>query len=234
MPFHGNKILTTDEAFEKLSDIDNSVIISGTINESSDEEKALIKSFFSVNDTKLERTFDIYFHWFNIVHELCHIVMNNNGFQSEDLIEVETMANQIAAAFWRTFGDPAMYQELQSIVTRALENIDNPIPSGTSFTDFYNDYISMPDDTMSIYAFFQFTLVSDALSSTQTLNNILISYGLKANAEVSSNAMKHMSEKTDPQEIIDTAISIFSEMGFTLPRVTILYCDNPNVQCAPK
>lgn len=226
-----NTIYTPQEAFDKLSEIEGSVIITGVIEAASDTEKALMQPMFGVGDT-LSSSFKLYFHWFNIVHELSHIITAKNGIPNNDLLTTEWMVNKIATAFWRTFGDDDVYQRLVEVVKKARQSIPNPVPGNTNFEEFYANYSDMEDDTMLLYAYFQFTLVDRALSLTNDIYSVLEEYGLKTR-EIACDLTQY-DHNSGAQEVVDAAISAFRDMGIEVPDVTVIFCSNPNVHCAPK
>ncbi|MCL2406875.1 MAG: hypothetical protein FWC95_02985 [Defluviitaleaceae bacterium] len=225
-------IYTPDEAFAKMESIDGSVIITGVFNEANESDKAMMATFLNTDAEKAEEVFNLYFHWYNIVHELCHIVAMHNNIHPTELVPVEWMVNRMAAAFWRTFGNRAVYGELREAVAKAKAGLPNPVPENMGFEDFYVDYHNMDDSTMQLYAYFQFSLVDRALKETESIYDVLDEYGLKP-TKVNADISRYI-PGSDPQEIIDSAIQIYRDMGVGVPSVQVLFCDNPNVHCAPK
>jgi len=227
-------IYTPDEAFGKLDSIDGSVIISGVLEEASSADKAFFLELFNVNENELTKTFSRYFHWFNIIHELCHIIAIKNGVICDDLLATEWMVNRIASAFWRSFGNHDVYKKQLSAVKKAKDNMKNPIPDGISFEDFYSRYSEMPDETMSLYAYFQFTLVERALMLNESIYDVLDEYGLNVLHNDIQETLSQCNQDSDPQQIVNSACEVFRKMGLNIPSVAVIYCNNPNVQCAPK
>jgi len=187
-----------------------------------------------VNQNQVDECFNLYFHWFNIIHELSHILASNNGVpRRNNLVEKETMVNRIAASFLREFGDIDSYKRLQLIVDNAQEQLESPIPVSASFDEYFSDYKGEDDRDMAKYAFLQLTLARKALHSTEGIYDVLSHYRITNVRKVEKN--KTCSVKNiDAQHTIDEASAILGEMWLIVPKVTVIYCNNPLIHCAPK
>ena len=72
-------------------------IISGRYELGTEEQKAGYRQLFGEED--IQHKFDLYFHWYNIVHELGHCLLEDWGIEMPNVQE-EMYVNEFAVAYW--------------------------------------------------------------------------------------------------------------------------------------
>jgi hypothetical protein len=230
-----SKVYTSEEALSVRNSIEGAVIITGIIEGADEKSRQNIQSMFGVSESEVNECFNLYFHWFNVIHELSHIMASNNGVQDiNDIVRKETMVNRIAASFLREFGDIELYKRLQLVVDNAQKQLESPIPVGVSFDEYFSKYTAKSDRDMSQYAFFQITIVENLLDSTESIYEVLNQHGIIINKIPENSKLRSINKNIGTQQIIDEASAIFIEMGLVVPKVTVIFCDNPLIHCAPR
>ena len=83
-------------------------IISGQYELGTEEQQAGYKMLFG--EDNIQYKFDLYFHWYNIVHELGHCVLDVQNISMSNVQE-EMFANEFAVAYWKYIGEEARIKE---------------------------------------------------------------------------------------------------------------------------
>ncbi len=176
--------------------------------------------------------FDLYFHWYNIIHELGHCFAGESNIYQDSNIDQEMFVNEFAVGYYTYVGETQRLNELKKMVQEILDRMPSPIPEGETFLDFYKR-IWNTDALMQvmIYGYFQFRSVSEALRKQRSFEDIAVELGykihpsdiLKCNEELSSaNAEKYL----------NTALENMKNIGMKIPQVRLELADDPGIQCA--
>ncbi len=177
-------------------------------------------------------SFDLYFHWYNIIHELGHCFAGQSNIYQDSNIDQEMFVNEFAIGYYTYVGETQRLNELKALIQGIIDRMPSPVPAGETFLDFYKR-IWNTDALMQvmIYGYFQFRSVLEAFKKQRSFEDIATELGvkirpsdiLKCNAELSSaNAGKYL----------DTALENMKEFGFDIPRVRLELMDDPGIQCA--
>lgn len=71
----------------------------------------------------IQEKFDLYFHWFNIVHEIGHIIVDIEKIDM-DKVDEEFFVNCFAVAYWRNVDMKILiYQDLSHMVKILIQKI---------------------------------------------------------------------------------------------------------------
>jgi len=163
-----------------LYDGDLAIIVNGMYGRGSLEENEMIHSLLGGADAR--RRFELYFQWYNTVHELGHLITFHNGtyipsntdssMEMRHMVEEEILVNSFAVAFWMHSGEIEKIEALEEVVEYVLSNITPPVENMPA-TDFMREVVDGERDapfTFEVYGWFQFSLVRDILRERDSLD----------------------------------------------------------------
>ena len=169
------------------------VILSGRYETGNEEQQQGYKALFGEED--INRFFDLYFHWYNVIHEMGHCLVEKQGAVMSR-VEEEMYVNSFAVAYYRFTGDTSRLRSLQERLTMILARFPAPMPDGESFTEFYERIWNTEQiNNVMIYGYFQLRSVLEALENDAELKDVLKKIGIntkdpeskeKCTAEISS------------------------------------------------
>ena len=177
----------------------------------------------------------LYFQWYNIIHEVGHIVRWHNGMMADYSVAgayEERAANDFAVAYWKRFGDRAVLKVLLDKVESILAKLDSPVPPGVEWFDHFIRHFWDSQKAVRTYAYFQFSLVREAFYSSERLEEVLRRFGFKVLKECETKTLRYR-EGSSPQHIVDDCRRILDEMGIPSPDIDVTVVDNPMIQAAP-
>ena len=95
-------------------------IISGQYELDTEDQQAGYKMLFG--EDNIQYKFDLYFHWYNIVHELGHCVVDAQKINMSKVQE-EMFVNEFAVAYWKYIGAESQIKELAEIMGISHQNV---------------------------------------------------------------------------------------------------------------
>ena len=95
-------------------------IISGQYELDTEDQQAGYKMLFG--EDNIQYKFDLYFHWYNIVHELGHCVVDAQKINMSKVKE-EMFVNEFAVAYWKYIGAESQIKELAEIMGISHQNV---------------------------------------------------------------------------------------------------------------
>ena len=213
------------------------VIITGRYGQGTPEENEMVTSVFGEENS--QEWFDVYFNWYNTVHEVGHLVSflvgNEFNFNREnpDLLTEEQFANAFAVAFWAHFGDEEILNTLKALVPYVAQNFDRPIAQDEDLADFVRLMEAGEiEGNFNNYGWFQFNIVNEALNEMRDLESLLADSGLTFPEGLPERTITFASiGESDIPDILTTVFTILSELGIEMPANTHIYhllSDDPN------
>lgn len=176
----------------------------------------------------------IYFQWYNIIHEFCHILkFHQYGIQvdwSKEGASEEQAVNDFAVAYWKKFGESSKLEFIMNEINGILKRIPNPVPKGEEFLHYFNTHFGEETSSVELYGFLQFTCVKRAFDSSETLSEVLNRFGIKNN-DICEKKLIY-TDGYHPQIIVDDCCKILNEMGVKTPKVEVVLVDDPLTQRA--
>ena len=150
--------------------------MSGKFETGSEEQK--MGYAMLLGQENIQYKFDLYFHWYNLVHEMGHCVVEACGKQLSPLME-EMFVNEFAVGYYRLIRDDERLGELQAMLQAAVDNMPSPVPEGESFEEYYSR-IWGTEELMSVmvYGYLQLNSVLLALKKDKPFGEILAELGL--------------------------------------------------------
>lgn len=204
-------------------------IVTGQYQAASTEQKEMIQQLFREN---AEYKYEIYFHWYNVIHELGHGVMMFNSSPRPHPAEEEQLVNDFATAYWRRFGEQEKMSELCALVEQTIPKFTVPAQR----TDTYMDYARKnwgQDELADFnnYGWFQFSSVQNAISGNQSLEqaiNHMISVQLPSR---SRELFVYDVNEQMAFRVVEDAVSILTDYGIILPQdIKVVFGDDLNCQ----
>ena len=233
-----NEIL--EAMWEENPDDIAAVMVNGLYNQGTDEQNEMIHSFLGGEDAR-ER-FELYFQWYNTIHELGHLITVHNGtYDGNDfenmrhMIEEELLVNSFAVAFWMYHGEEGKIEALEEMVDYVLSHITPPVDD-MSHLDFMR--AAVDEDRMAEvftfekYGWFQFSMVRDILRERDSLDlSALLTEMIGEEIQVQpQQTLVYPTLGIDvAPEIVADAVSILREWGVDIPDVYMAFDTDPNV-----
>lgn len=180
----------------------------------------------------IQYKFDLYFHWYNLVHELGHCIKSGTRAEMTNLRE-ELYVNELAVSYYRLLGEDARLSELESMIANSIANIPSPVPEGQDFVEFYES-IWGTDQLMNVmvYGYLQLNSVLMALRGNRTLADVLGDIGISIDT---SKALAHCDlpiASESAETFLRTARENMIALGVDVPEIRLELQDNPEIQCA--
>ena len=177
-------------------------------------------------------SFDLYFHWYNIIHELGHCFTGQSNIYQNSNIDQEMFVNEFAVGYYTYVGETERLNELKTMVQGNIDRMPSPIPEGETFLGFYKR-IWNTDALMQvmIYGYFQFRSVLEALDKQRSFEDIAAELGFKIHT---SDILKCNSElsSANTEIYLHTALENMKNIGMNIPQVRLELVDDPGIQCA--
>ena len=204
-------------------------IISGKFESGDEEQQAGYKMLLGEDD--ILRKFDLYFHWYNIIHEVGHCLVEKNGLELSQVKE-EMFVNEFAVGYYRYIGEDEKLGELNSILNDVIQIIPSPVPDGESFISFY-ERIWNTDELMNVmvYGFFQFNSVLEAMKNNRDFTDVARELGILIKEAPIQKCDKEINSE-NAESFLNTALENLRACGFEVPEINLELSNNPMVQCA--
>lgn len=201
-------------------------ILTGRFHTGTEEQKKVICRILGDNTPD---AYELYFHWYNIMHELAHLIVSFNGAERLTDTAEEQYVNDFAVAYWALYGEDEKNDQLSSIVKYGLCQFISPSPDGENYLDFFQrNWGNGALYNFNDYGWFQFNCVNTSLHSHETLAHVIQRrFGIREKF-VHERISYDMHDENTSQRIVDDARAILTGWGLTIPPVTIKFIDNPD------
>ncbi len=205
-------------------------IISGQYESGTEEQQAGYKMLFGEDD--IQYKFDLYFHWYNIVHELGHCVVDAQEINMSKVQE-EMFVNEFAVAYWKHIGVEARLKELEYILKGIIAHIDSPVPSDMSFVEYYESIWGTEVlNNVMLYGYFQLNSVLEALKNNKDFKSVLRIIDIDLDSNVSMSKCEGTICAKNAYKVLDNAVANINKLDINPIQVSIELVDNPMIQCA--
>lgn len=207
-------------------------IISGRYETGTQEQQQGFAQLFGNENIKFR--FDLYFHWYNVIHELGHCLVSSRKIPMDPMQE-ELYVNSFAVAYWKMADADGNLQKLKEMITEVLNRIPSPVPPETDFISFFQSiWNSEAMQTVAMYGYFQLACVLEAMKAEKNFWKVLDEIGISAAS--ASPIQKYTGEICSEcaQDIISLCIENLSNSGIVFEnfQIELELVDNPEVQCA--
>lgn len=215
------------------SETDQYTIITGKFETGGPEIKKVISDILGAD--KLEEKYKLYFYWFNVIHELGHVILRFNEHENLSDFEEEPIVNDFAIAFWSYYGETLKFKQLSELIQDSIPRFVSPVPEVHPVPEDIN-YIEYAEKnwgketffTWNNYGWFQFNCVLNSLCNKKSLedmlrimsNNMIITQPkLLLSYEINADKL--------PMRIVQDATVILRDWGINLPDIPHIMVDDP-------
>lgn len=204
-------------------------IISGRYETGTQVQQMGYNQLFGIEN--IQEKFDLYFHWFNIVHEIGHIIIDTPKIDM-DRVDEELFVNCFAVAYWRCVDKCNNLKKVQYMIENILKHMPSPIPQGKTFKNFFkNIWGTEQMNSVMMYGYFQISCVAEAFKSNRTLSDLLLEIGYE---NIDMSLVKPYGENVNSKNainVLNQCIVNLNNMGIKITDVNIELVDNPEIQC---
>ncbi len=207
-------------------------IISGQYEAGTEDQQAGYKMLFG--EDNIQYKFDLYFHWYNIVHELGHCVVDTQKINMSKVRE-EIFVNEFAVAYWAHVGAETQLKELENILNGIIANMDSPVPCNISFAEYYESiWGTKVLNNVMLYGYFQLNSVLEALKRKKAFKTVLNSIDIDLNSNISMSKYEGTICAKNAYKVLDNSVANINKLDINPIQVNIELVDNPMIQCAQK
>lgn len=201
-------------------------IITGQYKTAEPRQKALMDHLLG---DQAPSNFEIYFHWYNIVHELGHAVIEWNFEAHWHPAEEEQLVNDFAVAYWRYYGEEEKMKALCGIVSGALSRFTPP-EEKMDYMQYAKKMWGQKElYTFDHYGWFQFSCVQHSLSGQKGLRQLLKEMGVSGVKPQEKRTLRYTADENMPHQVASDAVRILHSWGAALPdSVSIILSEDPN------
>ena len=213
-------------------------ITTGCLECGTDEQKGPFMMMLGENAL---HKFDLYFHWYNIVHEYGHCLLDFHKHDSCG-VQQEMLVNQFAVSYWKARGFQDRLAELRAMLEAALANFPCPVPAGEDFIGWYqkiwNTELLM---SVPVYGYLQFKSVLIALDEMPDLSDWLEKAGIKGFTQPKNGAFQQPGtpdpypvEAASAPKVLADLMAFLEAAHVAHPEVCVELVDDPSQHfCRP-
>lgn len=205
-------------------------IISGKYETGTIEEQMGFAQLFG--EESVQKKFDLYFHWYNIIHEIGHVLVDINNVDMDGVNE-ELFANSFAVAYWKKVDKKNNLNRVKEMIHHIIKDIPSPLTKESNFKEFFKKIWGTEImNSVMMYGYFQLCCVLEAFNLDKNLSEVLQEVGYK---EVSLSKMKPYSynvNSENTEKVLENCLDNLKACGVTnLSKITLKLVDNPEMQC---
>ncbi len=204
-------------------------IISGRYETGTEEEQTGYRQLFG--EDNIQYKFDLYFHWYNLVHEMGHCLVEKYGKQMSKVQE-EMFVNELAVSYYRYIGESERLRELEGYLQAVIDMVPSPVPEGQTFTSFFESIWGTEAlNNVMMYGFFQLNSVLEAMHKEKKFEDITKELGVTLQASKPVKCTASITS-SNAAAFLEAASENMRSFGFDVPEITLELNDNPMIQCA--
>lgn len=181
-----------------------------------------------------EDFYRLYFYWYNVAHELGHILRGHLGtdtYRHGEYWREEQEVNDFAVALWRHAGCERRLERVAGYAERALSGLPDPVPPGMDPKAYFDANIEVLVPRPPVYAFFQFTFVRRSLAQPleflPTLRKCIWPDAVESDLAAELN---HPELHEDlPREIVGDLLPFLNGYGVATPAVDAVKTFSPRL-----
>jgi len=196
------------------------------------EVQALFIKWMDNDPQKAQSFYELHFYWFNIPHELGHILRGYYSSRGDTHWQEENAVNSFAVAYWNARGESDRLQQCRQLVHSAYSQLDDPVPKGKDRSSYFDKHYRELGSNPSAYGHFQFSMVLNALEEEQ--NFIQALHGLitpQAIEAIPPNSMPYPEISSDlPYQIVNDMRNYLAVYKVELPDIKVIRAFSPMIQ----
>ena len=203
-------------------------IISGRYELGTEEQKAGYRQLFGEED--IQHKFDLYFHWYNIVHELGHCLLEDWGIEMPNVQE-EMYVNEFAVAYWTQADEGERMGELSRLLEAATGALPPIVPEDMGFEEYFEKIWNTGQlDNAVTYGYFQLNSVRKAMEKGSDLATVLKRAGIEADLTAPMEAYRGEVSAAHAQDVLECAVENLKRLRLPVPRIRVELVENPLIQ----
>ncbi len=176
----------------------------------------------------------LYYYWYNVAHEIGHILRNLYGTATISAWNEENAVHQFAVSFWRAKGETERLVKLETLLRRALVHLPDPVPAQENRAAYLNNNNQVVTDELAANAHFQFNMVRSALAHpiefSQALRSLI---SIRANDGITIPLQPDFPLDDElPHRTVHDLRKTLSAFGLKLPDIQIICFYTPALQFA--
>ena len=219
------------------------VIVNGLYGQGTQVQNAMVHALLG-GELARDR-FELYFQWYNTIHELGHLITihhgtydRNNMEATRHFVDEEILANSFAVAFWMNFGELEKIYILEEKVDYVLGKLPSPVEN-MPHLDFMRGAVDAGRFeevfTFEIYGWFQLNVVRDILLERDSLDLALILAEMTGMNNIQVQPPSPNQRLVYPTlgvdvvpQIVADAIYTLRNLGVSVPDAYISFSTDPN------
>ncbi len=204
-------------------------IISGQYELGTEEQQAGYRQLFGEED--IQYKFDLYFHWYNIVHELGHCLLEDWGIEMPDVQE-EMYVNEFAVAYWMQADGGERMGELRRLLETVTDALPPIVPADMGFEEYFEKIWGTDQLNNAVtYGYFQLNSVRKAMEKCADLSAVLEKSGIEADLTASVEAYRGEVSAAHAQDVLECAVANLKRLNLSVPQIRVELVENPLIQC---
>ena len=202
-------------------------IITGQFSQAPEDQQQMIRELLGDD---AEYRYELYFHWYNVLHELGHAVMMFNSPSRPHPAEEEQLVNNFAAAYWRHYGEAEKLAELGRLVDETLQKLPVPVQDGEDYLAYAKRvWGSDVFFTFNSYGWFQFSGVKAAIAREESLAQALAAMGVGEIVPQDAQTLCYAVCEQMSGQVVADAVQRIKSWGAALPEdAEVVFCDDVN------
>ncbi len=185
------------------------------------------------NQMERARSFyELYFYWYNIAHELGHVLQATYDAAAPSSFGEETSVNQFAVSYWYAGNESERLLQLGQWVREALGTLRDPVPADEERSAYFDAHVAELVKDPAAYGHYQFGMVLAALRQPMDLFHALRTF---VTPEATQGQQKTQSAYPSvdadlPHRIVDDTRRVLVTYGVSLPDVQVVCAYSPMIQ----
>jgi len=176
--------------------------------------------------------YELYFYWYNIPHELGHILRGYYSSRGDTNWQEENAVNSFAVAYWKARGESNRLQQFRQLVRSAFRKLADPVPIGEDRSSYLDEHYGELASVPSAYGHFQFSMVLNALEEKQNFIQALHSLiTTQAIETIPPHSTPYPEITSDlPYQIVSDMRNYLAAYKVELPDIEVVREFSPNLQ----
>ena len=210
-------------------------IITGRYEKGTPEQQHAVNLIFG--EAHSAERFELYFHWYNIIHELGHCIISLYSQARLHPVNEEQLVNDFAVAYWSYYGETKKLSALSEAIAYALSQFIVPAAENVSHIEYaLSEWGKESFYNFNDYGWFQMSCVQNALKNPRDLGEVLAEIGVKFGFDSADKPPKktysYVLNGENAGEIIQDAVDVLRGWSVDLPPVKVSFSDDPNAHSA--
>ncbi len=191
------------------------------------EQRALVDSLFTKENA--EYYYEVYFHWYNVMHELGHALLATNADEPLHPVDEEQLVNDFAVAYWLYYGEAEKLSNLREIVSTTIPRFIRPTSIDKTFVEYAKEMWGHKElYNFNNYGWFQFHCVSTSLKKRINLESALKKLGGKNLISQKRDTFSYAIDDQMVASVLKDAEIALAAWGMNVPSIKLTYSNDLN------